>query len=98
MQSLMRIIDVANYLGTTPGAAKNWLKKHNVPVIDLGRGRGLGLRYKLLHIEEAINAALIEKKPNGHALAKKPQFKQGLIRGRCRAEVISELTETSPVQ
>ena len=97
MQPLMRIIDVAAYLGTTPGAAKNWIKKNNVPVIDLGRGRALGLRVKLAHVEDAVNAALIGKKQPA-AQIKTAKLKPSLIRGRSREEVLAELTDTGVMQ
>lgn len=96
MQSLLRISDVAAYLSTTPGAARNWLERNKVPFVDLGRGRGLGLRWRAIHVEEAVRAAsqeTAEKQP-----AKKPRPVTGLIRGRSREAILSELTDPSPVQ
>lgn len=97
MQSLMRIIDVAAYLSTTPGAARNWLRRMGVPGIDLGRGRGLGLRWSPLDIEEALLRMRAGPKPK----AKPPKLpKQRLIVGRSVAEIMADLglTDSSPQQ
>ena len=96
MQSLLRIADVAAYLSTTPGAARNWLERHKVPSVDLGRGRGLGLRWRSLHVEEAVRA--IEEKAAPSRPAAKPKKVTGLIRGRNRADVVAELTDTTRLQ
>ena len=96
IQALMRIADVAAYLSTTPGAARKWLDRNKVPVVDLGRGRGLGLRWRLVHIEEVVR--IISQGEPVQKPFKPVKFKESLIRGRNRRELLSELTDPSPVQ
>lgn len=98
MQSLMRITDVAEYLRTTPGAARNWLARHSVPVIDLGRGRGLGLRWKAIHVQDAVHASMQEKKSGEPKAKRKNSGVTGIITGRSRSELLAELTNTSALQ
>lgn len=96
MQCLMRITDVAAYLSTTPGAARNWLRRMGVPDIDLGRGRGLGLRWSPLDVESALLKMRESAKPKP-----KPKLPtQRLIVGRTTAEILADLglTENSPKQ
>ena len=96
MQSLMRITDVAAYLSTTPGAARNWLERKLVPAIDLGVGRGLGLRWSRMDVDDALIKA---KKGNDSHKTKKPKLpKQRMISGRTTAEILADLTLPTPTQ
>ncbi len=54
---LIGAADAARYLGLkSEDAAKRQLAKMRVPVVDLGRGRGLGLRWRIQDIDEATEA------------------------------------------
>lgn len=96
MHPLLKIIDVATLLATTPGAARKWLDRKGVPVIDLGVGRGLGLRWARADVEEAILSIV---KTAQSAKNKKSKFKPAaLISGRTTAEIMADLTSSSPPQ
>lgn len=101
MNSLMTIDAVRELLGGEVGrkGARNWLERNQVPVIDLGRGRALGLRWSPIDVLEAIEKA----KKGGPKIEnkKRPSFpKQHLIRGRNRDDVLHDLglTENYPTQ
>ena len=51
---LLTLVEAAEKLRTTPGAARGVLDRLKVKPFNLGRGRGLGLRWK----SEEIDAAL----------------------------------------
>lgn len=62
MQNLMPISAVAAYLSCGEKPARKWLDKHKVPIaLDLGRGRGLGLRWRFSDIEEARQQSIAPK-------------------------------------
>lgn len=82
---LLKISEVADLLRTTPGAARGVLKRLNVTPIDLGRGRGLGLRWKSDDILEALEKT--KPVPNTRA---KPRPLDPIL-SRSRADLIDEL-------
>lgn len=58
----MPISAVAAYLSCGERPARKWLDKHKVPIaLDLGRGRGLGLRWRFSDIEEARQRLMTPK-------------------------------------
>lgn len=59
MQPLLKVSDVAQILAVSPGAARSWLTRKGVSVIQLGRGRGLGTRYRREEVEAAISEATV---------------------------------------
>lgn len=59
MQPLLKVAEVAQMLAVSPGAARSWLTRKGVSIIQLGRGRGLGTRYRREEVEAAISDATI---------------------------------------
>ena len=51
----MTLIEAAQKLRTTPGAARGVLDRLKVKPFNLGRGRGLGLRWKSEEKKEYLN-------------------------------------------
>ena len=82
---LLTITEAADMLRTTPGAARGVLERLAVKPINLGRGRGLGLRWYRSEIVAALDA--------GRAPRQKP--KRALpspFAGKSAAQIVSELT------
>ena len=87
---IVTIDEVATMLRTTPGAARGVLDRLNVKPINLGPGRGLGLRW---FDDEILTALDAQRKPK-HA----KKHVQHLITGRSVAELVNELTGKHVVQ
>lgn len=91
--SLLTLSEAAEKLRTTPGAARGVLDRLKVKPFNLGRGRGLGLRWK----SEEIDAALERSREPKQKPKPAPRVPQGsLFIGRSVAEIAAELT--SPIQ
>lgn len=87
---LLTITEAAEKLRTTPGAARGVLDRLNVKPFNLGRGRGLGLRWK----SEEIDAALeLSREPR-----KKPKIRVNVPSHITGASLIAELTGQPPRQ
>lgn len=54
-ERLLRQEEIAAMFGTSPGMAASLLRKAGIMPIDLGRGRGRGLRW----LESAVQAAIV---------------------------------------
>ena len=52
---LLRKNEIAAMLGTSPSVAASILKQHDVHPIDIGRGRGKGLRW----LESGVQAVIL---------------------------------------
>jgi len=93
---LLRLTEAAELLGLTgPRAARRWLEQHEVPMIDYGPGRGLGLRWPRDSIVEAINSSLVYQpsaEPKRRRKASRP------ITGRSTQELIAELASPRDLQ
>lgn len=87
--NLLRLADVAALLQTGEGFARGWLKRNSVPTVDLGLGRGGGLRWRMSDISDAIDLAAKgpEAKPS------RPSVPQRFITGRSMAEIKATLTQ-----
>lgn len=83
---LLTIIEAAALLRTTPGAARGVLERLRVKPINLGSGRGLGLRWYRHEIDEALLASRTEKR-------KRPPVPRACpFSGKSIAELAAELT------
>lgn len=91
---LLNLKAAAELLGTTPGAARGVLERLGVVPYDLGRGRGLGLRW---HPQEVLEALERSRRPR-QAPAPRPARKQEhLILGRPMDDLIRELAGQDPL-
>ena len=84
---LLNIDDVAAELRTTPGAARGVLERLRVKPINLGRGRGLGLRWYRHEIDEALDNSRLDK-PKPAPIRKASRFQDKSV-----AQIIEELTK-----
>lgn len=84
--SLLTVSNVAAMLATTPGAARTWLARNGVSLIQLGRGRGLGARYRKEEVEAAISGATITPQEPTKPIARRPQLETRPLYGRSLAE------------
>lgn len=100
MQPLMPITEVSKLLATTPGAARSWLKRMGVAVIDLGPGRGLGKRWSRDEVLAAIEGATIFTQPKDakEAVTRKPRLTDRPLYGKSRKEQIALILGAGPVQ
>lgn len=55
----MSLSKVASLLDVTLGIARNWCKQNNIRAISLGTGRGRGMRYLLVDIENSLETQSI---------------------------------------
>lgn len=83
---LLTTAEVAELLRTTPGAARNVLDRLRVRPVNLGRGRGLGLRWYRHEVEEALEST---RKPKPK---RKPATTPSMFAGKSVAEIAAELT------
>jgi len=89
---LLNLKDVAELLGTTPGAARGVLERLGVVPYDLGRGRGLGLRW---HPQEIIEALERSRRPRQAPGSKPARKAADPFFGKTTAELIRELAGPS---
>ena len=88
---LMTITEAADLLRTTPGAARGVLERMAVKPVNLGRGRGLGLRWYRHEILAALD--------NGRTpRAKKPRITPSPFAGKSAAQIVAELTGSARTQ
>ncbi len=97
LASLLTKGQIAELLGTTPGVAATLLAEKGIHPIDLGRGRGRGLRWYSLAVDTVIrqmhdDAQPKEKRP----VPRLP--KPGLVQGRSVHDLYAELTGQTKVQ
>lgn len=90
---LLDIKAIAGLLSTTPGAARGVLERLGVVPIDLGRGRGLGLRW---HLQEVLEALEKSRRPRQATRSPRRQ-EENLILGRPTEELIAELAGQDPM-
>ncbi|MGE4296808.1 MAG: hypothetical protein AB7E47_02165 [Desulfovibrionaceae bacterium] len=83
---LLTTAEAAELLRTSPGAARNVLDRLCVRPVNLGRGRGLGLRWYRHEIEEALEQSRTPK------AKRKTVPSTPLISGRSVSDVVAELT------
>lgn len=83
---LLTITEAATLLRTTPGAARGVLDRLRVKPINLGRGRGLGLRWYKHEIDEALLSSRTEKRKLP------PVPRASLVAGKSIAQIAAELT------
>lgn len=88
---LLTITEAADLLRTTPGAARGVLDRLSVKPINLGRGRGLGLRWYRHEIVAALDA--------GRAPRQKPRkAPSSPFAGKTTAQIVAELTAGTMAQ
>ncbi|MDY0274762.1 MAG: hypothetical protein RBR42_04890 [Desulfomicrobium sp.] len=88
---LMTIKEAADLLRTTPGAARGVLERLSVRPINLGTGRGLGLRWYKHEIVAALD--------DGRKPRKKPvKAIPDPFAGKSTDQLMGELTASNPVQ
>lgn len=84
---LLTTNEVADLLKTTPGAARNVLDRLQVQPVNLGRGRGLGLRWYKSEVMEALEGTRKTQRK------RKPSVPKGdMFAGKSATELIAELT------
>lgn len=88
MKPLLRIYDVAEVLQTNVRVARRWLEEFGVRPIDLGRGRGLGLRWQASDIQEALNRARVGEPSN--TISDSPSMKTSFF-ARSPVDVLRDL-------
>lgn len=84
---LLTTNEVADLLKTTPGAARNVLDRLKVQPVNLGRGRGLGLRWYKSEVMEALEGT---RKPKRKRKTAAP--KGSLFAGKSANDLVAELT------
>lgn len=89
---LMTIDEAAELLRTTPGAARGTLERLKLRPVNLGRGRGLGLRWYRQEILDALEESRTPKKK------RKPLPTGSLFAGKSTADIMRELTSPTPRQ
>lgn len=87
MTELLTIIEVGKFLKTTPGAARGVLERLKVKPVNLGRGRGLGLRWYRHEIDEALKRS---REPVPKPV--RPVKHESLFAGKSIAQIAAELT------
>ena len=90
MQPMLRIHEVAELLAVTPNAAKNWLKRNRVPMVDFGVGRGLGKRWMRDDIMSAIEGATI-RIPDKAEKSRVPRMIDRPLYGKSRKEQLDAI-------
>lgn len=89
MQPLLKVSEVAQMLAVSPGAARSWLTRKGVSIIQLGRGRGLGTRYRREEVEAAISdATVLASSPATNAPRRLPLDSRPLV-GKTMAEQLA---------
>lgn len=97
LASLMTKAQIAERLGTSPGVAASLLAEKGVFPVDLGRGRGRGVRWYSLAVDAAVRQMHDEAQPKEKRPT--PRFsKPGLIQGRSAKELYAELTGQTEIQ
>lgn len=94
MEPLLRLRDVATLLNIGHKPARRWLDKYGVPLIDLGRGRGLGLRWDAADVRDAISRA----KSGGQKPAPRqhtPVRGKSFFTGRPVADILKDLEDST---
>lgn len=94
MEPLLRLRDVAALLSIGPKPARRWLEKHGVPLIDLGRGRGLGLRWDAADVRDAISRAKSggqKAAPRQHTATRGKSF----FTGRPASAILKDLEDST---
>lgn len=88
---LMTIAEAADLLRTTPGAARGVLERLAVKPVNLGNGRGLGLRWYRHEIVAALDS--------GRAPRKKPcKVPASHFAGKSANQIVAELTDSARAQ
>jgi hypothetical protein len=90
-------VQIAERFGTTPGVAAAILSEKGVLPIDLGRGRGKGLRW----YSQAVEIVLRQMHDEAQAkVVRKPVRlpRCGLVQGRSANELYAELTGSGKLQ
>ncbi|MEG6506729.1 hypothetical protein [Nitratidesulfovibrio sp. 1201_IL3209] len=98
---LIGATDAARYLGLkSEDAAKRQLAKLRVPVVNLGRGRGLGLRWRIQDIDEAMEILRQTPGEPQKPARKKKQHVQDIfdLPVREQARRFTDLTDTRRTQ
>lgn len=93
---------IAEALGTGPGVAAALLSARGVHPIDLGRGRGRGLRWYAAAVKQVAydlhTEAQAKKQGKSHTAKKTTVRGPGPILGRSTNEIYAELTGSPPMQ
>jgi hypothetical protein len=88
---LLTTAEAAELLRTTTGAARGVLERLLVKPVNLGLGRGLGLRWYRHEILEALDA---KRQPK----TKRKVIQQNPFAGKTAAQIVAELTSSAPEQ
>lgn len=67
---LLRKKEIATMLGASPSVAASILRQHGLYPIDIGRGRGKGLRW----LESGVQAVIMSLHQNAQPKPKKPRL------------------------
>lgn len=89
---LVNIAEAAEMLRTTPGAARGVLERLRVKPVNLGHGRGLGLRWYRHEIDEALFLSRDPKKTSPRKHHADP------FAGKSVDQIVAELTPSGPAQ
>lgn len=84
---LLTTTEAAELLRTTPTAARGVLDRLRVKPVNLGHGRGLGLRWYKSEILDALDNSRKPLEPR-QALQDRPSC----FRGRSAGQIVAELT------
>ena len=95
--SLLTKAQIAERLGTSPGVAAALLAEKGIHPVDLGRGRGRGVRWYSLAVDAAMREMHDAAQPKTKALPVRLP-KPGLVLGRSVSELYAELTDTPKMQ
>lgn len=90
---LMTINEVADLLKTTPGAARTTLENLNVLPVNLGPGRGKGLRWYRSEILSALDDSRKKPAPKKNTAKTKSPFA-----GKSMPQLMEELTSFQKAQ
>lgn len=75
-ERLINLQEVADLMSTSKSKAKEVLIKHGIHGIDLGRGRGGGLRWLLSSVVSVMQTMAAEAKAGERKSSKKPKAPQ----------------------
>ena len=85
------------YLGIPANKVISLLAKHGVHPIDLGKGRGYGLRWKTSAVTKILDAVCAEAQPAAKT-PRRPKVPQHCLKDRSVDEVYADLSKGNPLQ
>ncbi|MBQ7608555.1 MAG: hypothetical protein IJU76_11395 [Desulfovibrionaceae bacterium] len=93
LEKLIKTNEVAEMISASPKITRKWLEEHGIQPVQMGRGRGRGLRWPLSCVQTLIK----DERDAAQAGGKKNKVKRSIV-AEISASDLFELTTQRAIQ